>query len=306
MRPTLFGHPPATNLAVPILYPKVEKAHGDMATYEDSPSAHIETEFRFDVLQVAHREEVPNLFENSIKFKVPRDFLERVFRETYGFSLDDLFENYDVAIGTDRWGFRTLINEATGISWELYRNDIESIEPGATKDNFVHEISRGDFEKEFGEMFREPGYFARFFGVLAGLVPNIGPLARLPYKPLPPDVQQLYFSAAHMAVKEYRTELARVGNDELYLPNLNLDTGRASKAGEYPLADKTYAELLLRHAQHDFADMPGDLATDMAKHFQNRDAALRFDESGNDRAKTVAAVDEFERAMDRRSASAMR
>ena len=301
-----YGHPLATNLAVPILYPKIEKAHGDTATYEDSPSAHLETEFRFDVLQVAHREEVPDLFEHSIEFKVPRDFLERVFRETYGFSLDDLFENYDVAIGTYRWGFRALINEATGVSWELYRNDIESLEPGATKDSFVREISRGDFEQEFGKVFREPGYFARFFGVFAGLVPNIGPLARLPYKPLPPSVQQLYFSAAHKAAGEYRNELERVANDELYLPNLNLDTGRASKAGEYPMADKTYAELLRRHAQNNFADMPNDLALDMAKHFQNREAALRFDESGKDRAKTVAAVDRFESAMQRRNASAMR
>jgi hypothetical protein len=27
--------------------------------------------------QVAHRQEVPNLFERSIEFKVPREFLER-------------------------------------------------------------------------------------------------------------------------------------------------------------------------------------------------------------------------------------
>jgi hypothetical protein len=45
-----IGHPEATNLAVPIIYPKLAARYGDSATYADSPSAHLETEFRFDVL----------------------------------------------------------------------------------------------------------------------------------------------------------------------------------------------------------------------------------------------------------------
>jgi hypothetical protein len=39
---------------VPILYPELAQKYGASATYADSPSAHLETEFRFDVLQVAH------------------------------------------------------------------------------------------------------------------------------------------------------------------------------------------------------------------------------------------------------------
>jgi Zinc dependent phospholipase C len=34
-----IGHPQATNLAVPIIYPKLAKQYGDSATYADSPSA---------------------------------------------------------------------------------------------------------------------------------------------------------------------------------------------------------------------------------------------------------------------------
>src|SRR5690242_18984666 len=40
-----IGHPEATNPAVPIIYPKLAKKYGDSATYADSPSAHLETEF---------------------------------------------------------------------------------------------------------------------------------------------------------------------------------------------------------------------------------------------------------------------
>ena len=131
------GHPLATNLAVLILHPKLETEYGDSITYAESPSAHLQTEFRFDILQVAHRGEVPELFEHSIEFKVPIEFLARVFRETYGLELDDLFKNFDVALTTYRWGFRTLIDEVTGIAWGLYQNDIERLEPGMVRGQFL-------------------------------------------------------------------------------------------------------------------------------------------------------------------------
>ncbi len=49
------GHRLATNLAVPILYPKLRLKFGKQVTYDDAPLAHIRTEFGFDVLQVAAR-----------------------------------------------------------------------------------------------------------------------------------------------------------------------------------------------------------------------------------------------------------
>ena len=47
------GHRLATNLAVPMLYPELKKKYGDVITYEDNPTAHVKTEFGFDVLEVA-------------------------------------------------------------------------------------------------------------------------------------------------------------------------------------------------------------------------------------------------------------
>jgi hypothetical protein len=255
---------------VPIIYPELAQKYGASATYADSPSAHLETEFRFDVLQVAHRHEVPKLFEHSIEFKVPREFLEREFQETYGFKLDDLFVNYDVAVNTYRWGFRTVIDEATGIAWELYRQDIESLEPGIKRGDFVNEMSRADFVKEFGKAFLQPGYFARFVGFVGNLVPNVGPLKNLPYKPLPDNVKQLYFHAYRNASNQYVKEISVAESGRMLLPNLILDTGLPDRAGAYAPADRAYAELLDHHAQDHFAHMPKALADDMLRHFRDR------------------------------------
>jgi hypothetical protein len=285
-----IGHPLATNLAVPILYPDLAAQYGDSVTYADAPSAHLQTEFRFDVLQVAHRGEVPDLFEHSMKFQVPREFLDRVFRENYGLGLDELFDNYDVAILTYRWGFRLLIDETTGIAWRLYQSDIEALEPGMTHANFLHAMSRDNFEQQFGKAFLEPGYFVRFVGFVGNLLPNIGPLARLPYKPLPENVRQLYFGAFHKASGHYQQDLTEAAKKPPRFPNLILDTGTPDRPGSYQPADKAYAELLRLHAKDHFARVPKPLADDMLRHFHDRDAALAFEDDTKEREETLNAL----------------
>src|SRR5262245_35814542 len=107
------GHPDATNRVVPEIYPELRKEHGDGVTYADDASSHIETEFRFDVLQVAHSQGPPDLWEHAVAFEVSKPVLERAFRETYGLELDDVLASTDVAITTYRWAFRELVHEAT-------------------------------------------------------------------------------------------------------------------------------------------------------------------------------------------------
>ncbi len=293
-----IGHPEATNLAVPIIYPKVEEKYGQYVTYADSPSSHLMTEFRFDVLQVAHRHQIPDMFEQSIDFKVPEQLLERVFRETYGLELKDVFKDYDIALNTYRWGFRTLINEATGIAWQLYREDIQAMEPGMTSKRFVIKISRADFVKQFGNAFSEPGYFVQFIGFLGNVVPNLGPLKRLPFKPLPPEVQKLYFRAFDDAYTQYLNKVAAVrrGRGRLRLANLILDTGQPAKAGQYAPADQAYIDLLRDHARDHFAAMPRGLEEDMLKHFRNTGKALAYEDDQHKREEDLKLVEQFKSA----------
>jgi hypothetical protein len=267
-----IGHPDATNRAVAVMYPKLAKEHGVQVSYADSPSAHLETEFRFDILQVARRKEIPGFFEHAMDFQVPRPLLERAFRNVYGLEMDDLFKSYEIALGTYRWGFRTLLEEATGIAWELYRGDISSLEPNATQPTFVFQLSRMDFEKKFGKSFAEPGYFFRFVSLLGNLLPNVGPLKRLPYKPLPPEVQRLYADGLHRAVLEYQGALERGGAWQQRLANIDLDTGRPTRAGEYDLADQAHAELLQRLSHQGFANVSSGLGADLLAYYRDIDA----------------------------------
>src|SRR6185369_13729085 len=169
------GHPEATNRAVPKIYPKLRKKYGDSVTYAEDHAAHLQTEFRFDVLQMSRSKGSPDIYGHTLGFNVPERVLDEAFHKTYGLHLDDLFTNTKVAIVTYRFAFRTVIHEATGIAWELYRADIQKLDATATPETFVSNVSTAEFEKEFGKSYREPGYFAKFFGFLVKLVPNCGP-----------------------------------------------------------------------------------------------------------------------------------
>src|SRR5262249_16338320 len=124
---------------------------------------------------------------------------------------------------------------------------------------------------QFGKIFTEPGYFFRFVSLLGNLLPNIGPMKRLPYKPLPQEVQLLYADGFHRAVVAYQATLANRDSRGLRLANVDLDTGRATRAGEYELADKTHVELLQRLARDHFAKLPPGLGADLLAYYRDID-----------------------------------
>src|SRR6202163_3277729 len=123
------GHSIAVNRAVPLLFPKLRKQFGNEVTYADNPSAHLKTEFGFDVLQVARGHYAPTAYPDFIGFQVSKDLLDRAFRKTYGLSLKDLFRTLDLALGTYRFSVSTLLPTLTKTAWSLKSNEIMKDQP---------------------------------------------------------------------------------------------------------------------------------------------------------------------------------
>src|SRR5260221_14797039 len=120
------GHRLGTNRAVPILYPKLRKKHGDSVTYEDDPLAHVKTEFGFDVLEVAKERYAPDSYHDFIGFQVAAPLLEQAFRETYGLDLRKVLDNEEKVIGSYRRDVSKLIPIATRLAWSLQAKKIKS------------------------------------------------------------------------------------------------------------------------------------------------------------------------------------
>lgn len=264
------GHPEATNRAVAQIYPDLRARFGEWITYDEDHGSHLQTEFRFDVLQLSLSRQTPDLFRHAVAFEVAEPLLDRAFRETYGLGLADLFVSTPVAITTYRWGFRNLVEEATGIAWQLYRADITQLDPSATADEFVFGMSHAEFVQQFGTAFREAGSFARLLGVFTKLVPRVGPLERLPYKALPPEVRTEYRTAFRRAVARLREEVGRPPTGRDPLPNLNLDTGAPTRGGTYEPADAAYAALLVRLEARGLTGVPPGLRSDVLRFYRER------------------------------------
>lgn len=74
--------PPPVNLAVALTFPKLRAKYGDSVTYEQNPKAHVQTEFGFDITQVAKQWFTSDRYHDFIGFQVSKPLLERAFLRT--------------------------------------------------------------------------------------------------------------------------------------------------------------------------------------------------------------------------------
>src|ERR1700691_736817 len=127
------GHRIGVNRAVPAMYPKLERKYGDSMTYEENKVAHLETEFSFDVLQVARGRYASDGYHDFIGFAVPAPLLEQAFQETYGLDLKHVLSNEDKVLGSYRYDVSRLIPKATRVAWSMKKADIMKDQPGVTR-----------------------------------------------------------------------------------------------------------------------------------------------------------------------------
>jgi hypothetical protein len=246
------GHPLATNRAVPLLYPKLERKYGPSVTYEEDRLAHVKTEFGFDVLQVAQGRYAPQSYHDFIGFGVSVPLLEQAFLETYGLELKSVLKDEDKVLGSYRRAVSRLLPEATRIAWSLKKDDIIKDQPSMTKKKFMYNLSRASYQKNWGTNYDRPTFKERFLADSARIVPPIGPLRVLRFKTPTPEVERLFEASFNATLDSYKSFLAQAKTKEPVLSNDNFDTGETVQPGKYRLCDETHAKLLDQLAQKQF------------------------------------------------------
>jgi zinc dependent phospholipase C len=287
------GHMIGVNRAVPKIFPKLRAKYGDEVTYVEDPSAHIRTEFGFDVAQVARGRYAPDAYHDFIGFKVAKKLLERGFAKTYGIEMKDVFASVDLAIGTYRRTVSGLIPEMTKVAWELKKDQIEKNMPGITRDKFIYNLSRADYEKEFGKDYEQPGFFAKSTAWFFRVVPKVGPFKALAFKPPTPEAEQFFMASFNATLARYRALLAETKNGKLNLQNTDFDTGKPTRAGEYKLADETYAKLLEKLADKNFGMASAELRRNILTFYGDLGAPLATKKDKDDWQDTLRALDKL-------------
>ena len=233
----LTGHP-TVNQAVAILNPKLKAKFGNSITFAQNKTAHVRTEFGFDVVQVAKKRYASQQYHDFIGFKVSKELLDRVFPIVYGMKLDDVLPQLDLAVGSYRYAVSRLIPELTVVALKTHREEILAATATASEAGFVYRISQSDYEKEWGKDYSRPGVGTRLLATMIRVLPKIGPLKVLSFQKPTPQTEEMYVKSINSTADQYRRFLEQIRSGRVTLPNRDLDSGKPAASAEYSLADR--------------------------------------------------------------------
>jgi hypothetical protein len=264
----IAGHP-AVNQSVAIQYPKLRAKYGNSVRYAEDHTAHLKTEFGFDMVQVAKNRYASQQYHDFIGFQVSKPLLERTFPIVYGVELKDVLAHEDLAVGSYRFAVSRMIPQMTQIALKTHKKEIMQETPDFAKEKFLYRLSRSEYEKEWGKDYTKPDFGTRFWSVVLRYMPKIGPFKALAFNNPTPKTEDLYFKSINTTVDQYRIYLQQVGAGSLDLANCDFDTGKETKAAEYSLTDETYAKLLGQLAARKFDLTSPDLRANILSFYSD-------------------------------------
>ena len=267
----IAGHP-AVNQAVSSHYPKLRAKFGKSVKYAQDKTAHLKTEFGFDMVQVAKNRYASEQYHDFIGFKVSKPLLERVFPIVYGVELKDVLSHADLAIGSYRYFISRLIPEMAQVALKTHKKDMMSETPTPARKKFLYRLSRSDYERNWGKDYKKPGTCIRIMAGLLRFMPKFGPFEALAFNNPTQQEEELYFKSINTTVDQYRAFLEGVRTDSLLAPNRDLDDGNKTKSGEYTLTDIEYAKLLARLSKRKFDLATADLRADILRFYSDLSA----------------------------------
>jgi hypothetical protein len=302
------GHPLATNQAVPIEFPKLAAKYGPVVNYAEGEHQHVQTEFAFDIDEIAHHRVAPLRFLRHIGLQVPTKQLALAYYQTYG-----LREDFTSRRGRRfnvrdyRFAVRTFIPRIAYAVTLLHRRH-EPPEPDtAAYKEMVAEAAALNQENDWDAYRRKAGFETYAIAGLIFILPKIGPLRLVAVKGPTTATEADYMHSVALSITILRRmlnrftppakgatpeshappaailpTLAAVSPDTLLLshdpkhplPNRDLDTGHVVQPGGYRLTDSTYALLLHRLVEHPDLAIPPGIKRDIQAYYANPDAPI--------------------------------
>lgn len=267
-----IGHSQAINPATAINFPKLERKYGPSVTYGETPHGHIRTEFAFDVEELTNLEFAPTAYLQAVGFRVPASFLERAFLHTYGFHVRSVLGPARPALRSYRSAVRSFIPIFAQAEVVLHRHQFPSPPDNDTYRIFSERVSRTNYDRRWRHTYKGPGIKAHLLAIVVFIIPKIGAAADLAIKIPTPDTNELYLGSLNHTVDVFNETLRGIAQNADPLPalaDLDLDTGRAEKFGDYPLADHAYTDLLAHLVAKPQQTIPRDLKQHILEYYGN-------------------------------------
>lgn len=274
-----IGHQGAVNPATATEFPALEKKYGSSVTYEESPHAHVRTEFAFDVDQLSDARFAPSAYLHSVGLLVARRVLEQAFFETYGLRLHDVLGGESASFHSYQSSVRRVLPKLALAEVLLHGGGFPPDRPTPAFTEFDGRLNRAAQENGWNKFHRKRANFStRMVAVGIFIVPKIGAISDLAIRGPEQETEGRYVQSVNHSVDEYSKllrELSDSGQDGFHLANLDLDTGYVTRPGSYRLTDETYAILLNRLTRKDpYRRIPAELRQNVLSYYADPNAPI--------------------------------
>jgi hypothetical protein len=291
------GHADATNLAVPVEFPKLRAKYGNSVNYAEGKHQHVQTEFAFDIDEIAHHRLAPVHFLRHIGLKVPVRQLALAFYQTYGITEDfSKRRGRRFNVRAYRFAVHTFIPRIAYAITLLHRNH-EPPDPDTPEAKEIkNEAAAVALENNWQEYRRKAGIGTYTLAGFLYILPKVGPLSLVAVKGPTEATEADYMHSVAASTEALRQMLIRFtpvaarsaspdplaalvatnkqeshqpGDPHHPLPNRDLDTGRVVQPGGYSLTDSTYAQLLHLLTQKPDQPIPPGIKQDIQAYYAN-------------------------------------
>lgn len=172
-----IGHSEATNLAVPLEFPKLARKYGSVVNYAEGEHQHVQTEFAFDINEIAHHRLAPVHYLRTVGLQVPTKQLALAFYQTYGLSEDfAVGRRRRINVGAYRFAVHHFIPRIAYATTLLHRKDEPADVNNAELANLEHDIASVEQQNHWERYRRKPGLGTYSLAGLLFTLPKFGPL----------------------------------------------------------------------------------------------------------------------------------
>ena len=205
-----LGHSTATNLAVPVDFPKLRARYGPVVSFAEGKHQHVRTEFGFDIDEVAHHRMAPIRFLRHIGLKVPVRQLALAYYQTYGLAQDfSVVKGHRFNVPGYRFAARTFIPRLAYAITILHRNH-EPAEPDNPEAAEIEkEVAAVAAENQWDAYRRKPGIGTYALAGLIFVTPKIGPFSELAVKDPTTATEADYLHSLTLSLAVFRDVLSR-------------------------------------------------------------------------------------------------
>ena len=170
--------PSATNLAVPIEFPKLRAKYGPSVNYAQGRHQHVQTEFAFDIDEVAHHRTAPIHYLRHIGLQVPVRQLAVAYYQTYGITEDFTgTHKHRFNVSGYRFAVRTFIPRIAYAVTLLHRNHEPPEASSPERVELDAEFAALAIENNWQAYRRKAGIGTYTLAGILFIVPKIGPLS---------------------------------------------------------------------------------------------------------------------------------